>query len=277
MALFSALSAGYSYSSEFIYDVSPNAASDGYSWVMSNILPNHSGLTVEAVEYSYKVIKEEGDWYTVTIKNKNALGAGYVFEQTDDWSNSGDIEIDRRITVGSVPLAYWGDGSISDDGLGTIESPSVVYSYRYDPCHNPQSSPACEGYEEPVDLLPTDQYIYNALEDDAVTGAFAEVDAEYSEEQEESNSEDDDSKREARIALALNAGAVATMIAQEQMLAAMNSAVNIASYYQASIQGGVYKDTNSLVDAKLPENRAGLRNGLAQQILHNKMVMEQYK
>ena len=244
---------------------------------MSNILPNHSGLTVEAVDYSYKVRKEAGDWYTVTIKNKNALGGGYIFNQTDDWSSSGDVEIDNRVNVGSVPISYWGDGSISDDGLGSIESPSVVYTYRYDPCHNPQSSPACDGYQELVDLLPTDQYIYNALEDDAVAGAVAEVDAEYSEEQEESKSDEDGDKRKERIALALNAGAVATMIAQEQMLAAMNSAVNIASYYQASIQGGVYKDTNSLVDAKLPENQAGLRNGLAQQILHNKMVMEQYK
>ena len=42
-------------------------------------------------------------------------------------------------------------------------------------------------------------------------------------------------------------------------------------------KGGVYDDNIQLLDSRLPENRQGLRNGLAQQILHTKMVDEQYK
>jgi hypothetical protein len=49
------------------------------------------------------------------------------------------------------------------------------------------------------------------------------------------------------------------------------------TYLAATIPGGQYKETIRLVDAKLPENKAGLRNGLAQQILHEKMVSQQYK
>jgi hypothetical protein len=48
------------------------------------------------------------------------------------------------------------------------------------------------------------------------------------------------------------------------------------SYYSASIPGGTYKESVVLVDKKLPENKRGLRNGLAQQILHEKMVDMQY-
>jgi uncharacterized membrane-anchored protein len=68
----------------------------------------------------------------------------------------------------------------------------------------------------------------------------------------------------------------ATALAQAQMLETLNLATNMNSYYATSIPGGVYKESVSLVDTKLPENRKGLRNGLAQQILHEKMVDMQY-
>jgi hypothetical protein len=56
----------------------------------------------------------------------------------------------------------------------------------------------------------------------------------------------------------------------------MNTAVG-NTYLTATIPGGQYKETVRLVDATLPDSRAGLRNGLAQQILHEKMVSQQYK
>lgn len=63
---------------------------------------------------------------------------------------------------------------------------------------------------------------------------------------------------------------------QAQVLALINYVPDFAKY-GGSIQGGYYPDTNMLVDNKIPENNRGLRNGLAQQILHEKMIDMQYK
>ena len=56
----------------------------------------------------------------------------------------------------------------------------------------------------------------------------------------------------------------------------MSVAINMNSYYAATINGGTYTDSVGLVDTQLPENKQGLRNGLAQQILHDKMIEMQY-
>ena len=69
----------------------------------------------------------------------------------------------------------------------------------------------------------------------------------------------------------------AEALAQSQLLQSMNMAINMNSYYSASIDGGTYKEPITLVDTQLPENKQGLRNGFAQQLLHEKMVEMQYK
>jgi hypothetical protein len=58
---------------------------------------------------------------------------------------------------------------------------------------------------------------------------------------------------------------------------AMTLSVNVQSYYDKKIQGGVYKETISLKDKHLPDNKRGKRLGLAQQVLHDEMVSSQYK
>ena len=72
----------------------------------------------------------------------------------------------------------------------------------------------------------------------------------------------------------------AALFAENQVIEQMNNIMQNQinnTYLTATIPGGQYKETIVLVDAKLPENKAGLRNGLAQQILHEKMVSQQYK
>jgi len=49
------------------------------------------------------------------------------------------------------------------------------------------------------------------------------------------------------------------------------------SYLQTSIPGGVYKENIQLVDTKINDNKKGLRNGFAQQILHELMISSQYE
>ena len=52
---------------------------------------------------------------------------------------------------------------------------------------------------------------------------------------------------------------------------------NLNPYYEAKIPGGEYKETTVLQDTQLPDSRSGLRNGLAQQLLHQQMVDMQFK
>jgi hypothetical protein len=59
----------------------------------------------------------------------------------------------------------------------------------------------------------------------------------------------------------------------------MNNATQIAvndSYLNATIDGGVYQEDVVLVDKILDDNKQALRNGLAQQLLHEQMVQMQY-
>jgi len=50
----------------------------------------------------------------------------------------------------------------------------------------------------------------------------------------------------------------------------------LATYYNSSINGGTYADGYALADATLPDSARGLRNNLAQQLLHEEMVQMQY-
>ena len=43
-----------------------------------------------------------------------------------------------------------------------------------------------------------------------------------------------------------------------------------------NINGGAYTETVGLVDAEIPDNKKALRNNLAQQLLHEKMIDMQY-
>jgi len=63
---------------------------------------------------------------------------------------------------------------------------------------------------------------------------------------------------------------------QDDIILAINQQTNIAMYYNASINGGVYADAPGLADSEISDNKKALRNNLAQQILHEQMVDMQY-
>lgn len=63
---------------------------------------------------------------------------------------------------------------------------------------------------------------------------------------------------------------------QAQVLALINYVPDFGQY-GGSITGGYYPDTVTYQDKQLPENNRGLRNGLAQQLLHQQMVDMQYE
>lgn len=65
---------------------------------------------------------------------------------------------------------------------------------------------------------------------------------------------------------------------QAQIAALINFVPGFNAYGQVGIPGGdMYADQPFYEDKQVPENQRGLRQGLAQQILHEKMVEQQYE
>lgn len=273
---------GYSYSNEIkpYYDQTGNAAINGNNWDMGVVLPpDIPGLDIQNIIYNYTIQKQTEDKVEVHIQNENALGSGYIFRETDTWQpgSLGGTEINKIVPiVPNIPREAWGDGSIAVDGPGSVTDPNVVYTYRVDPCYDPQSNPSCPGWKAPSWVLEIPEYeLYDATKDSQISQY--EDKAKYSDDEEEPSEEDELSEDEENaIARGQNADMFAQAFVQAQQLAALNAAINMTQYYSATIPGGVYTDNIQLNNARIPENRKGLRNGLAQQILHEQMIEMQY-
>jgi hypothetical protein len=164
----------------------------------------------------------------------------------------------------------FGEGGIEVEGEGTVHNTSVVYNYRLLPDYTIEEQPTLY-----IPDIQPDIELYNALEDDALSSS--EADIAYSDEEEEEDKEADTERLKRALRAADAAVGNAMAASQDMMMQAMTMAVNMDAYYATEIKGGVYAETTELLDTQLPENRNGLRNGLAQQILHTKMVDEQYK
>jgi hypothetical protein len=270
------------------YGTTGNAAQGGYSWSMKDILPAPPGLDINGVFYRYTANKNPEDDMKVHVQNKNANGTGYIFRDTEDWSASpGGIEVRKVIGIGDIPREAWGDGSIEVEGTGTVNNASVIYSYKVDPCYDPQFSPSCPGYKVPVPDIPEVKIeLYDATQDEYVNlsseekVSIEENEERLSEKEEEEKEAEEEKKRKYRLEKLMSVADAAALFAENQVIEQMNSVMQNQinnTYLAATIPGGQYKETIVLVDAKLPENKAGLRNGLAQQLLHEKMVSQQYK
>jgi hypothetical protein len=270
------------------YGTTGNAAQGGYSWSMKDILPAPPGLDINGVFYRYTANKNPEDDMKVHVQNKNANGTGYIFRDTEDWSASpGGIEVRKVIGIGDIPREAWGDGSIEVEGTGTVNNASVIYSYKVDPCYDPQFSPSCPGYKVPVPDIPEVKIeLYDATQDEYVNlsseekVSIEENEERLSEKEEEEKEAEEEKKRKYRLEKLMSVADAAALFAENQVIEQMNNIMQNQlnnTYLAATIPGGQYKETIVLVDAKLPENKAGLRNGLAQQLLHEKMVSQQYK
>lgn len=243
---------------------------------MTNLLPKQAGLEVTGVIYRYTAVKDASDDMLVHVQNENALGSGYIFRSTDDWSGLPGNTINKSVPVANIPYEYWGAGSIEVEGKGSVEDSRVIYNYQFDPCFDPQSSPACPGYIQDVTLASFEYE--DPLEDPFIKAELEKEAPKKDEDQEEKDRKrEKEQKKKERLEVAL--GAVnsalftAQAVAQEAQLLAMN--VHMTNY-QTSMPGGKYEETVEYKDKQLPENPRGLRVGLAQQLLHEEMVQAQY-
>lgn len=292
----------YSYSESITpyYGTTGNAAAGGNTWDMGVVLPTPPGLDINTVIYNYTINKDVNDSVDVHVQNENAKGTGYIFRETDQWlpGSLGGTEINKVVGVGSVPREYWGTGSIETEGDGYVTDPTVIYTYKVDPCFDPQFDPNCPGYKQPTVEIPTVDLtsLYDVSNDSNVDlerrsckegdisvecKAILEEEEEQKTEEELAEEEAEEEKdREMRLEKALseidNSVMFAQAFAQSQMLAQANAATNMNSYYATSIPGGTYKESVVLVDKQLPQSKRGARNGLAQQLLHEKMIESQY-
>jgi len=263
--------------SEITFEQSTNAASAGYNWVMTNILPEYAGLTVNGVVYRYTTVKATEDDMLVSVQNENALGDGYIFRSVDDWSGLPGNSINRVIPVGSIPLEAWGDGSISWTGTGDVTDATVIYSYQYDLCVDPQVDPSCAEYVAPVVALPAIE-IVDPLQDEFIRLELekkAALDDEDEEERQRLKKKDGKKKERLEVLLgSINTSLLAAQaLAQAQLLLAMN---NYIGAYYTTMPGGVYKETLTYGDTQLPDNNTAKRVSFAQQLLHEKMVSSQF-
>lgn len=286
LALLLVCSSSYS---DIIYGTTPNAAGNGV-WSMTNVLPKEAGVQVDQVFYQYTAVKNPADDMTVTVQNEDAIRGGTIFKETDDWSQKPGTTINKIIPVPSIPSSYWGQGSISTTGVGQVTDPKVVYSYKYDTCANPLSDPMCPGYNDAmldyVNSLGLDQGVdvRNPYDDEAVQNVLNNkvniLDMKEDEEEDSRNKDDSDEDEEQSLEEKLSIANTAVMnsqaIAQAAQFDAMSVIPNFNAYYRI-IPGGVYKENVTYRSDQLQESKSAKRVGLAQQILHTKMVEQQYK
>lgn len=266
----------FSYS-EIINGTTVNAAGNGLTWSMGNVLPAATGLTVDGVIYQYSAVKNARDPMIVSIQNKDATQPGFVFRSQDDWSGLRGNSITKVVPVDNIPITRWGAGSITVDGIGEVRNPSVIYKYKYDTCADPLSSPACPGYsaamskqltEKPAEIYDplSDQYVKNVLDTRFVIEEERRVQL---------------SSVTRRNEKPIDKKSIASPLSPEDadkvsQLEMLNNIPGL-ELYKVSIPGGVYNDVLRYPDKKLPDNRNARRLGSSQENLHKAMVDLQYK
>ena len=268
----------YSYSEPYTYGATSNAASNALSWAMDSILPSIGGVDINGLLYRYTTVKDPDADMKVHVGNHNASGDGYTFRETDDWSGVPGNTIVKSFPLSNIPASQWGTGFVEVEGEGTVKDAVVIYNYRLDKCYDPQSDPTCAGYVKPMPVLP-EVIVYDALEDDAVVDTLEAEEFQYDEDGKLILDEEEE-EEETRIEMGLTASANALTLFKRQnqsdIILAINKQTNINMYYNAKINGGTLNDAAGLKDGTIPDNKKALRNNLAQQVLHEKMVDMQY-
>jgi len=268
------LCSSYSYSDETIFESSPNAAASGLNWVMANVLPQYTGLTVNSVIYQYSTVKETEDDMTVAVQNENAQGPGYIFREVDDWSGQPSNTIYRVVPVGQVPLELWGDGSIEVEGDGVVEDARVVYNYQYVPKDEPTEIP---DLPDPPKIEDSEDYIQSEID------RKANLKAQEEEEERREREALEKKEKEKKLKLQELEALLGTLVlndiqsASDMLHSQLISLNYLPSQYEYQLPDPGYEDAVVLEDTELPDNRAARRTSLAQDRLHQQMVNSQYE
>ena len=266
--------------SEYLYGITGNMAGAGHTWGMNIGPSNTRGLRINGVYYQYTPVKNTEDDMLVHVRNKR-IGGGYIFSETDDWSGlPGGTPITKGFNIDNLPIELWGDGSIDVEGTGSVVDANVVYSYKYNnDCLTPMSDPSCPGYTDAVLGMMNNTTVeaYDPMGDENIANVMDDK-ADIEDDEPDQEEEDEDKDRLEKILSSVDDSILsANVVSQNLLMFAMSRNSNMNSYYDKKLAGGVYKETIVLDGGNLPDNKKGARAGLAQQLLHTKMVGMQYE
>jgi hypothetical protein len=273
----------YSYS-ENIFGNTENAASDAHKWVMNNLLPSQTGLTVEGIFHRYTLTKDATKDSTVSITNKKVGSNEYIYEYIDDWNK---IPGGTKVTYDPIPSTLgnlFGDGEIKVTGDGSLSDVTILYHYKFDPCHTPLSDPTCPDFQDALYQYLLDN---NLLDSPNVEDPFynqwvqiqldeqAEAEKQEALEAQEDEEETEELSVEEILSVAGAAEKIADSAQQLDMMKQIAAVGKLELYYNTAIDGGIYKDTLTIEGGTIEDNFSGLRN-LTQDSVHRSIVRSQY-
>jgi hypothetical protein len=248
---------------------------------MENLLPQQTGLQVNQVLYRYTTVKNAEDPLLVTVQNKNAVDDGYIFRETDDWTGLPGNSIFKVIGVGGQPIDYWGDGEIVWEGVGDVVDPSVIYTYQYDTCFDPQADPSCPGYKVEMPDIPSVEVV-DPLDDtfvqDEIDREMTMRDEDEEERERKDMEKEEDNEEEVDLETVLGIVERSLQIAEDNVRHNQVMALNqFSNQYYEQLPDTVYRETVQLKDASMPRNNRGRSLLIAQDVLHDKLVKSQFK
>jgi hypothetical protein len=237
---------------------------------MNEVLPQYTGLTVNAVSYQYTAVKKAADPFVVSVQNSNALGTAYVFRSTDNWTGLPGNTITKTVPTENIPLSYWGPGQIQTQGFGSVLDPSVAYSYKYDTCKlSPVVDTSCSNYKPNIPEVKLPEQLYNT--------APSFVSSEYIREEYQNNRVvlTEPAEKKPNATRSANSLVTAQAAKQAAALEALNNSPEF-KLYTIALPGGVYPETLKYADKVLPDSSSSRRLNLSQQRLHTLMVESQH-
>lgn len=279
-----AVCSSYSYSSpNYIYESSGNATQDGLNWVMTNVIPQYTGLQVNGIVYQYTTIKDAESEMYVTVQNEDTQNPGqYIFREVDDWTGQPSNTIRKVNPMPYTDGSRFGNGSIVVDGEGQVVDSSVIYTYRYDEnCANiPQTNPSCPDFvvpdiPEPEAVDPLDDDI---IQDELDRETVVDSGKEDQEDQDRKKNKDKKDRKRDMLEKMLGTTNTTELAGTSQVLHEELLAMDIVPpAYLVTLPSTVYEETVTLPDSELPDNANARRNNFAQQLLHERLVDLQYQ
>ena len=251
---------------------------------MNNLLPSQTGLTVEGIFHRYTLTKDATKDSTVSITNKKIGGNGYIYEYTDNWNK---IPGGTKVSYDAVPSTlgnFFGDGEIKVKGDGSLSDVTVLYHYKFDPCHTPLTDPTCPGFKDAFYQYLLDNNLMN--QEPNINDPYYDEWLKLQQEQqaeaielEEIKTEEEEESEELSVEEILSVAGAAEEIAdplqQLNMMQKIAAIGKLELYYDAVIDGGVYEDNLIIEGGTFADNDRGLRN-FTQDSVHRSIVRSQY-
>jgi len=273
----------YSCFSENIYGNTKNAASKAHTWAMNNLLPSQTGLTVEGIFHRYTLTKDPTKDSTVSITNKKIGSDKYIYEYTDNWNK---IPGGTKVTYDAVPSTLgnlFGNGEIKVTGDGSLSDVTILYHYKFDPCHTPLSDPTCPDFKDALYQYLLDNNLLNSPNvEDPYYNKWVQIQLDEQAEAEELEAEEAEAEEESEeltveeiLSVAGVIEKIADPVQQLQMMQQIAAVGKLELYYNLDIDGGVYEDALKIDGGEINDNVRAWRS-LGQDSVHRSMVRSQY-